>query len=400
MFTKNSTSKLLTCLFLIASTFSTSFAQETDGVQFFEGSWEEALATAKKQNKAIFLDGYTSWCSMCKKMTKTTFTEKKVGDFYNTNFINVKLDMEKEGLELANKYNVRHFPTYLFFDANGQAVHRSVGWQPTDRMLKTGRSATDESRQFYTLQRAYKSTKTSKEVMYNYALAAAELGMYEEATKASDSYFTTQKKKKYLASDNMDLVMSVAVDTEGKAFQIMDDNYKKFVKKYGKNKVHGMYNYAMSNKVARAAETGDEKSFKEAIGFVNKHFGEVAKENVTRLSLDYYQKTGNWKATAKLANDLVKENEESNWQSLNEIAWAFYENVTDKELLASATDWAKKSIELNKNYYNTDTYAALLYKQGKNKEALAAAKVAIEQAELEGIDAVETQELLKKLESM
>lgn len=97
---------------------------------------------------------------------------------------------------------------------------------------------------------------------------------------------------------------------------------------------------------------------------------------------------------------MVKENEESNWQSLNEIAWAFYENVTDKELLASATDWAKKSIELNKNYYNTDTYAALLYKQGKNKEALAAAKVAIEQAELEGIDAVETQELLKKLESM
>ena len=49
------------------------------GINFFEGSWSDVLAEAKKQNKYIFLDTYAEWCSPCKWMEKNIFTKDSVG---------------------------------------------------------------------------------------------------------------------------------------------------------------------------------------------------------------------------------------------------------------------------------------------------------------------------------
>ena len=66
------------------------------GIIFFEGTWKEALEKAKKEDKLVFVDSYTTWCGPCIKMAKNVFTQESVGSFYNQNFINIKLDMEKE----------------------------------------------------------------------------------------------------------------------------------------------------------------------------------------------------------------------------------------------------------------------------------------------------------------
>ena len=59
-----------------------------EGMEFFHGTWEEALAEAKKQEKIIFVDAYAVWCGPCKRMAKNVFTQDRVGEFYNKNFIN------------------------------------------------------------------------------------------------------------------------------------------------------------------------------------------------------------------------------------------------------------------------------------------------------------------------
>jgi len=66
-----------------------------------------------------------------------------------------------------------------------------------------------------------------------------------------------------------------------------------------------------------------------------------------------------------------------NYTALNSLAWEVYENESDNEKLENAIKWVKHSIELDKNYYNSDTYAALLYKTGNYKEALVIAQEAI-----------------------
>ena len=38
----------------------------TIGIQFFNGTFKEALAKAKKENKMVMMDCYTTWCGPCK----------------------------------------------------------------------------------------------------------------------------------------------------------------------------------------------------------------------------------------------------------------------------------------------------------------------------------------------
>jgi uncharacterized protein YyaL (SSP411 family) len=80
-------------LFIFALLFTTSFAfalKDENGIKFFNGTWKELLAEAKKQNKPIFMDVYTTWCRPCKVLDKDVFPNEKVGEFYNKNFINYK----------------------------------------------------------------------------------------------------------------------------------------------------------------------------------------------------------------------------------------------------------------------------------------------------------------------
>ncbi len=100
-----------------------------EGVVFRDiDSWQEALDLAGKEEKLIFLDCYTSWCGPCKMMERQVFNQKDVGDYFNKYFINVKLNMEKDlGIQIAEKYKVRGYPTLLFIEYHGEIVHKIVG---------------------------------------------------------------------------------------------------------------------------------------------------------------------------------------------------------------------------------------------------------------------------------
>ena len=77
-----------------------------------------------------------------------------------------------------------------------------------------------------------------------------------------------------------------------------------------------------------------------------------------------------------------------NWnkyKSLNTIAWHYYENYSDDKHINTAISFVERSIELNENYYNCDTYAHLLYKTNKSSAALKMAEKAIKLAKDQGV---------------
>ena len=99
-----------------------------EGIRFFKGTFSEALVQANEQNKLLFIDCYTTWCGPCKWMAAKVFTDEAVSNSFTRNFICLALDMEKgEGLNIAKKYSVKNYPTFLWIDQAGKQVHRSVG---------------------------------------------------------------------------------------------------------------------------------------------------------------------------------------------------------------------------------------------------------------------------------
>ncbi|MEL7341545.1 MAG: thioredoxin family protein, partial [Bacteroidota bacterium] len=114
---------------IVVSLLILSTAAMAEGIVFFEGSWSEALATARSQRKLIFVDAYTEWCGPCKMMNRNTFPSDQVGELFNSSFVNVKLDMEKgEGLTFASRYQVNAYPTLLFLNHKGEIVHKALGY--------------------------------------------------------------------------------------------------------------------------------------------------------------------------------------------------------------------------------------------------------------------------------
>ena len=121
---------------------STVSAPADGGINFFQGTWSEALAAAKKQKKLIFVDAYAVWCGPCKYMSNNVFPDGAVGKFFNEHFINYKFDMEKgEGPEFSNKYKVTAYPTLLFIDGSGEVAYRQMGARDVAGFIKLGEEA-------------------------------------------------------------------------------------------------------------------------------------------------------------------------------------------------------------------------------------------------------------------
>ena len=62
---------LLLAIFLLMSAKN----PPSEGIEFFQGSFTSAKLKASEEGKLFFLDFTASWCTPCKWMEETTFTD-------------------------------------------------------------------------------------------------------------------------------------------------------------------------------------------------------------------------------------------------------------------------------------------------------------------------------------
>ncbi len=400
MMAKQSFFKMLVLVLVCSMTIQTSFAQKSKkGIQFFEGSWEEALALAEKEGKPIFLDGYASWCGPCKKMINEVFPQKAVGDFYNDNYIALKVDMEKgEGPMLKEKFGIRGYPTFVYANSKGEPLHVGMGYMPAEDFIGYGKDALDADKQIYTLQSRYEAGENSTDLISSLTDAAIKANQPGLAKKATDKYLSGLKKKQLKSKPVRNLIMKSAI-FGGKGFDLMLGKQKKFGKLFGASKVQDMIVNVFSNRAFKAIMAGDKTKFGNVLAAFDKHVPSRAEQSKGGLNMMFHQQNGNWMEYAKTAASYIPKFKNDDWSALNGAAWTFYEQVDDKPMLEQALGWATRSVELDKNFYNTDTQAALLFKLGRHKEALRSAKTAVGLAKKADMDASETEGLIEKIKA-
>ena len=99
------------------------------GVQFVQSETLTAvLERAERENKLVFVDFYTTWCTPCKLMDKDVFPDKTIGKFFKKHFISYKVDAEKgNGVNLAVVFEVSVYPTLLFLNEKGRVLESKQG---------------------------------------------------------------------------------------------------------------------------------------------------------------------------------------------------------------------------------------------------------------------------------
>lgn len=133
-----------TITIIVTIVFSFFFQQvaEAQGIVFSDIPWAEALAKAKKENKYILVDAYTSWCGPCRKMANSVFTQTEVGNYFNANFVCLKIDAEKQAKhEAIRNTPPTAYPSFYYYDADGNILSIVTGYHEAAEFIDLSKKA-------------------------------------------------------------------------------------------------------------------------------------------------------------------------------------------------------------------------------------------------------------------
>jgi len=224
-------------LFLFFS--SMAIQVNAQSIDFVENKkWAEVVAQAKLEKKLIFVDVFTDWCGPCLNMEENVFILPKVRSFYNTNFVNFRIDAEKgEGVDFRAKYQVSSYPTYLFINPETlEIVHRSSSRQDQDVFIFTGESALKPEMQSTYLEKKYKDGDRNPELLKSYAAYLSSCYQTEKLNKIVDAWFAIPTVD-YTSEVSMNFLEKYVKDIDQKAFINLVENRQKFTSIYGKERV-------------------------------------------------------------------------------------------------------------------------------------------------------------------
>lgn len=358
----------------------TSFSVHSQGISFEENhDLNAALAKAKTENKLIFIDAYAVWCGPCKVMARDIFPLKEVGDFFNANFVNLKLDMEaKENIDIAKKYEVQAYPTYLFLNADGELVHKGLGSMPAAQFIEVAKVAADTENNYAALSKKIKSGDRSYATIKKFL----DQNPYDTGNGALvDSYFQTLSENQIYTQENWDMFNNYVNDISSESFRFFIENREKIAGFIGKDKTDQKITNALSAAYNQYPDKEDE------LKKIDPQLFAAAKSKVDFAKA--YRKYNQAKDDKAVWDNLWKVatpnlNLSTNPTELNNMAWLIYENYKkfkDTKMLKTALSWAEKAhLTAPDKDFIADTYAHLLYENGKKKDAVKIETKALEMA--------------------
>jgi thioredoxin-related protein len=385
---------------LILSLFIGQSMYSNAQIVFEHGSFAEAKQKAANENKLIFVDAFTVWCGPCKQLAKNIFPLPEVGEYFNKNFVNVKIDMEKgEGIELAKQYSVNAYPTLLFVNAKGELVHRTCGLMPKESLLEEANKAVSGKNTFVEAQNSKsKIIGNPSEALKYFQLMDNACAKFD---KDVDAFFTSISDRQ-LEDENTDkIIASYITNSNNKGFEYIVINKKQMANRWGEEK----YNTYIKNLFLNEIESTNTKNKSQISALEAKINQYAVGEDKSYLSnlmqiriADQNNKKDDY---AKSVITFVNKYGMGDPNLLNNYAWSFYEKVDKVEYLQQAEKWAELASSMQKaDWHALDTYAAVLFKLKKKDQAAAEAQKAIALGKRLGDDMKDTEALLEKINQL
>jgi thiol-disulfide isomerase/thioredoxin len=369
------------------------------GIEFFEGTWQEALEAAKAEEKLIFVDGYAVWCGPCKRMAKNVFPQEEVGAFYNEKFINVKMDMEKgEGLTFREKYPIEAFPTLYYIDYTGELVHKVKGAQSAEGLIKLGEVALSKIDRSQAFAEQYEAGERDPELVYNYVKELNRAG--KPSLAIANEYLRNQAD--LTTEQNLRFILEAAVEADSRIFGLLIEHRDAIEALEGPEAVYRKIEKACANTLDKAVEFQTELLLEEAKSkMAEYHSKDVAQRFAVEADVAYYLQSGDPEALTAAYRKWTKELGKERPVELVKAAKELSERYANHEgCQKEAIRMVETALKVEEDYRYYYAYAQILARAGEQKDAVKAAEKAVKKAEPMGEGAVQmAQQLLERLQS-
>lgn len=399
-------------------------AQQVPGIRFEEKlTWKQVQEKAKKENRYIFMDVFTTWCGPCKKMDRDVFSQQKVGELFNANFINIKVQADvtnkdsdevkkwyEDAQAIVKTYNIDSYPVYLFFSPDGELVHRINGASPTaaDFISKTEHALSGYPKQRWQFQ----TGKEEPGFLLSLIKSAQLMNDREFLPVVTNRYLLTQKD--LLTDENLNFIALATTKTTDPGFLILRKHPAKANAVLGPGRseaivktvvfdelvlpylrINGVKKDYGGGMVSYTGKVADEVNWSEVKSTLDGTFPDLSEELIMMARPMYYQWTKDWTAYTQYVSSIKGKLDN---QQLNSYANNIFIFSEDIKVLEQALDWSKElAIQREKsNPQYLYTYANLLYKVGKKEEAI---KVMNEAAVLAGAEGEFLKEIIEKMKS-
>lgn len=216
--------KIFSILFLGFTLTVSSLSAQTN---FRNIQFDEALKLSKAENKLVFIDFYTDWCGPCRKMAREVFPQKEVGNYFNSHFVCVKYNAEKEGKELAKKFAIKAYPTFIIADSDGNEKARITGASTADGFITKVKNELNPNLTPEKMKQRYESGERTPELVDAYAMSFMEQKKVKEGYKIIDDYFNSLSDKQKLAKENFFIYSRYTFNVKDLKFVFLKQNVAK-----------------------------------------------------------------------------------------------------------------------------------------------------------------------------
>lgn len=346
------------------------------GIEFFEGDYQQALAQAQKEEKLIFVDAYATWCGPCKRMAKTVFTDAAVGEYFNQAFISLKLDMEKpQGRAFGQEFPVRAYPTLFFINEKGELLKKVVGGKSVEQLLAIGQEIAGSYDRSADLAALYDSGERDYDLVLKYVKALNNAN--KSSLKIANDFL--RERKDLSTEERAGFLYEAMTTSDSRLFSLFIKDRSAIEHLYGKEKVEEKILDACWNTIYTAIEFDSPDLLTEAKEKMSDHLSDHSKSFGYDADYEFAKAQADLNMLGPAALNVAKHNAKENAERLHDICNELLQYKTiDPSVTGVSEKIAKMAVDEEGGATYLFTYSKILLENKKLKKALKTAKKALE----------------------